>query len=159
MSFFILKREFVEKLLESKIHDIIPELCPTVKIEETMPIEVFIDTVKKRGVDAAIVVGRKGNIVGIVTRLDLLKIFRLNIPYRLRVLAAPSPPRMEKITVGEIMTRNPVTVKESSKVRDAIDLMSRYKISHLVIVDEKGHPKAIFSRRYLLRKIFGIEEH
>ncbi len=159
MGFFILKREVIERLLETKIRDIIHELCPMMKIEKTMPIEMFIDTVKKHGVDAAVVVEKKDRIVGIITRLDLLKIFRTDVPYRLRVLAAPSPSRVERVTVGEIMSRNPVMIKETAKIRDAIDLMNRYKISHLIIIDEKGKPRAIFSRRYLLKKIFGIEEH
>jgi len=159
LSFFILKRDEIEKVLESQIRDILHELCPPLRIEENMPVEIFIDTVKSKGVDAAIVVGRKGKVVGIVTRLDLLKILHLEVPYRLRVLAIPRHPKVEKITIREIMTRNPITLRETAKVRDAIDLMSKYKISHIIIVDSKGNPKAIFSRRYLLKKVFGIEEH
>jgi len=159
LSFFILKRDEIEKILESQIQDILHELSPPLEIEENMPVEIFIDTVKSQGIDAAIVVGHKGKVVGIVTRLDLLKILHFEVPYRLRVLAIPRHPKVEKITIREIMTKNPIMLKETAKVRDAIDLMNKYKISHIIIVDSKGNPKAIFSRRYLLKKIFGIEEH
>jgi len=159
LSFFIVKREEIEKILESTLREHIEELQPLIAVEEDMPVEIFIDAAKRQKADAAVVVGRKGKIVGIVTKLDLLKILRLELPYRLRLLAIPKRPRLDKITIREIMTRNPISLKDSAKVRDAIDLMSKYRISHVVIVDDEGKPKAIISRRFLLKKIFGIEEH
>lgn len=158
MCAFILKRKDLERMLETKILDIIADLPHIIAVEEDMPVEFFIDSVKKRKIDAAVVISKRGRVSGIVTRLDLLKLLQLELPYRLRILSLPLKTKTEKITIKEIMTPNPISLSETAKVKDAIELMSKFRISHIVIVSKEGKPRAIISRRYVLRKIFGIEE-
>jgi len=155
------RSEDIRRILETRIQDLLHELPPFLKVTEETPIEVFIDAMKLQGANVAVVVGRNGRITGIVTRLDLLKILELETrtPQRLRVLALPKLPKPGKIKVGDIMTENPVTLGETARVRDAVDLMSKYRISNIIIVDSKGDPKAVFSKKYLLKKIFGVNNH
>ena len=158
MSSFMFKRKDLEKMLETKLIDIVHELPKVIAVEEDMPIEIFVDSAKKRKADAAIVIDRKGRISGIVTRLDLLKVLRPVMPHRVRIFSMPLKVRIEKITIKEIMTPNPIMLPETARIRDAVELMNRYRISHVIITDTAGKPKAIISRKYMLRKFFGIEE-
>ena len=158
MSSFMFKREDLEKTLEMKLLEIIHELPKVIAVEEDMPIEIFIDSTKKRKTDAAIVIDRKGKISGIVTKLDLLKVLRPVLPHGVRIFSMPLKVRIEKITIKEIMSPNPIMLPETAKVKDAVELMNKYRISHVIITDITGKPKAIISRKYMLKKFFGIEE-
>lgn len=158
MSSFTFKRKDLEKTLETELLKIIHELPKAIAVEEDMPIEIFIDSIKKRKTDAAIVIDRKGKISGIVTRLDLLKVLKPVVPHGVRIFSMPLKVRVEKITIKEIMSPNPIMLPETAKIRDAIELMNKYRISHVIVTDTAGEPKAIISRKYMLKKFFGIEE-
>lgn len=53
-------------------------------------------------------------------------------------------------TVGEITTRNVITINASSDVADAAKAMNRHRIRHVVVVDERNTPKAVVSMRDLV---------
>ena len=64
-------------------------------------------------------------------------------------------------TVGEIMTRNPLTVAPYFTLQDSLLVMRRKKVGALPVVDEDGRLKGIMSTRDLLRafvNIMGIGE-
>ena len=64
-------------------------------------------------------------------------------------------------SVGEIMTKNPLTVAPYFTLQDALLVMRKKKVGALPVVDEQGKVKGIMSTRDLLRafvNIMGIEE-
>jgi len=75
----------------------------------------------------------KGKLVGIVTRGDLrgaqpseatsLSIFELNY-------------LVDRITLGQIMTRNPLTVTDTTTIQDAARLMLQRKVSGLPVMKD-----------------------
>lgn len=64
-------------------------------------------------------------------------------------------------TVGEIMTKNPLTVAPYYTLQDTLLMIGKKKVGALPVIDEDGKLKGILSTRDLLRafvNIMGIEE-
>jgi CBS domain-containing protein len=62
-------------------------------------------------------------LVGVITERDVLK-------------AAAQGRDIDKTAVGDLMTRNLITVHSTESVRDAARLMARHWIRHLPVVDD-----------------------
>ena len=54
--------------------------------------------------------------------------------------------------VGEIMTRNPVSVREDSPIRDVAQTLARRGISGLPVCDGEGHVVGVISEYDLIAK-------
>jgi arabinose-5-phosphate isomerase len=80
-----------------------------------------------RRTGAVILVDGEGRLSGLFTDSDLA-----------RLIARPSPPFDEAI--AEVMTRRPKTISLNTLLAEAIDLMSRHKLSELPVIDEAGRP-------------------
>jgi CBS domain-containing protein len=93
-------------------------------------------------------VTEKGRLVGLVTRTD--------------VLAAEVRSSMEAstttMTVGEVMTREPATVKPDDYLMDAAKLMSEVSVRHLPVVDDNGKAVGILSDRDIRAAVLDPEE-
>jgi 2-oxoglutarate/2-oxoacid ferredoxin oxidoreductase subunit beta len=77
-------------------------------------------------------------LVGIFTERDVL----------LRV--AGHPIDLDRTTVGEYMTRDPVTLPADSSVAFALNQMLSEGFRHIPLVDEQGRPVAVVSMRELI---------
>jgi len=83
------------------------------------------------------VVDKKGKLVGIVTESDLLQMFYSQIPW-----ATIGGARVREIlkysakTVGDIMTKHPVTVSPDMTVGEAMNLMASHKVRRLPVVKD-----------------------
>lgn len=157
---FIVRDEDVERILNMKLGDLVSEVGEPLVVDEDMPVDIFIDSMRRSGKDCAVVLGRDNKVRGIITLFDLLKILELrehrHIPfYRLAALPLKGI-KGRKIMVGDIMTRHPIVLESENTVRDAIDLMIKLKISH-VIVMEGNRVVGVISKRHILSKIFGLE--
>lgn len=62
-------------------------------------------------------------LVGVITERDILK-------------AAAQGRNIDETPVGDLMTRNLITVRSTEPVRDAARLMARHWIRHLPVVDD-----------------------
>lgn len=65
--------------------------------------------------------------------------------------AGPTKPSRvkRKVTVGERMTRHPITIKRSDRIRDAVDRMKAGHLRHLPVVNDQGRLIGIVSDRDL----------
>jgi CBS domain-containing protein len=68
---------------------------------------------------------------------------------------APSPelaPRLalEERTAAELMTPNPVSIREAATVREAVELLTRRGISGAPVIDHAGRPVGVISRADIL---------
>ena len=90
---------------------------------------------------AAVVVSAKGRLEGIFTSGDLVK----------RVAAAKRDPAKTKLV--DVMTRQPETVKPSTRAIDALRMMRDGRYRHLPVID-RDHIVGIVSRR----DFFGQEQ-
>ena len=88
--------------------------------------ETIIEMTSKR-LGATCVVDDKGKLVGIITDGDLRRLLH----------------RTENVfglTAGEVMTRNPKTIKEDALAVVALQEMEHYNITQLVVIDDERFP-------------------
>lgn len=85
--------------------------------------------VKHMDAEAALVIDSEGKLCGMITDGDIRRAF-------LAGSALDTP-------VSEIMTLNPVTVKEGTSQMAIMALMMQKKIRHLPVIDESGKPVAL----------------
>ena len=103
------------------------------------------------------VVDADGRLIGIVTDRDI----RSAIPYELTKRpdteeAEESRKRVERMTVGEIMTTNVIKITPTDTIQDALLLVQMHKVGALPVVDDEGHLKGFLSVRDLLRAFVNV---
>jgi CBS domain-containing protein len=63
---------------------------------------------------------------------------------------APPEPILRQVLpekkAAEMMTPNPVSIRESATVREAVELLTRREISGAPVIDEAGRPVGVISR-------------
>ncbi len=64
--------------------------------------------------------------IGIFTERDILR------------LTATRPRELDATRVGEVMTKDPITVQADADLRHVMDLMTENKVRHLPVVDGEG---------------------
>jgi CBS domain-containing protein len=94
-------------------------------------------------------------LVGVVSQRDLLaaslsKALDFEVKER-RVF-------LKSVAVGEVMTRDPVTVSPETSAGEAARLLVRRKIGCLPVVDAKGVMVGLVTETDLLRTAYGVEE-
>ena len=102
-----------------------------------------------------LMVMQKGKLVGIVSDRDLRR-------------AAPSSATdleihemrylLDKVKIKEIMTPNPVTVRQHDTVAHAAKIMNEKKISGLPVVDQANRVIGVLSRSDILRSVYHPED-
>jgi CBS domain-containing protein len=122
---------------EIKIADVMTPNVITCK-----PNDTIVDAARKMAqynIGSVVVVDEKGVIVGILTEGDIVR----------RVVARGLDP--SKTLVGDVMTRNPVTIFSDASLVAAADLMKRKGIGHLPVVDNDGRLVGIITRTDIVR--------
>jgi len=121
---------------------------PAITVRHTDPVRRAIRTLYGHNITAAPVVDDAGRLVGMVSELDLLR-GEFEADPRATVLpprAAHEPPPRG---VMEVMTREAVTVTETTDVTTAIDLMVGKRIKSLPVLRDAG-VVGMVSRRDLM---------
>jgi len=86
-----------------------------------------------------------GKLVGIVTDRDLRMAIIQNL-------------KMNKLTVGLVMTKDPVTVAEDTKIVDAGKLISVGKFNAIPVIEESGKLKGIITTTDILDYFISISD-
>jgi len=101
-----------------------------------------------------------GRPVGIISNGDLVR--RGGLGVRLDLLKSLDKPQVHEVldrlsqqnrTAGEVMTRDPVTVRATAPLPVAAELMARRRLKRLPVVDEQGMLTGMVSRLDLLRSV------
>lgn len=105
------------------------------------------------------VVDPDNRLIGIVTDRDL----RSAMPYAMFKNGATAEEReqLARLTVGDIMTSNPMTIPPDYTIQDALLLIQKKRVGAFPVVDSNGYLKGILSVRDLLRafiNVLGIHE-
>ncbi len=114
-----------------RVRDVMSTRLTTVRPET--PLRDVQRAFTLREVDALPVVDSAGALRGLVTRLDLLRVFRSD-PSRLR-------PRLSELfaeTAGDIMRRGVGTLEPDEPVTAAVDLMVSSDVRSVPIVERRG---------------------
>ncbi len=93
-----------------------------------------------------VIVVDKGGPVGILTERDIVQ----------KVVADGRKP--DEIKVGDIMTRNLVTLKKQNTVEEAVDLMERKRIKKIPISEDDGQIVGIVTMTDMLKCIREAEK-
>lgn len=64
-----------------------------------------------------------------------------------------SSPRVEEITVEDVMTRDLITVPPTTTIDKVAVLMKEHNIGSVIIIDDKGNPVGIVTERDLVVKV------
>lgn len=89
-----------------------------------------------------LVVVEGGRVVGVLTLTDLF--YALSLP---ELYYRPA----HEVLVKEAMTRNPISVRPSTRVSEAVGVMLERNIGCLPVVDDEGYLEGIFTRTDALR--------
>lgn len=104
-------------------------------VSPDMPVKSAMALLVKNELTAAPVVATSGELVGIVSGIDLVRHDVGPDPRAHMILQRPSgsPPK----TVADVMSRRLVTTQPHADVADAIVLMDRHQLRSLPVVDER----------------------
>ena len=102
-----------------------------------------------------LMVMQKGKLIGIITDRDLRRAAPSNATaleiHEMRHL-------LEKVKIKEIMTPNPVTVRQNDTVAHAAMIMNEKKISGLPVVDQANRVIGVISRSDILKSVYHPED-
>jgi len=99
------------------------ELAPIVSLTTRMPDVIY--EMSRKGLGMACVIDERDHLAGIITDGDL----------RRHMTGSTS---LFQHTAGEIMTRNPVTIRRDTLAVEALHTLEQRKITSVVVVDEGG---------------------
>ncbi len=113
----------------------------------SVPPEMTLDQLEEfltiQGIDGAPVQNAEGEIIGIVSKTDVIRALRFQTRDRFSEL------RAETITVRDIMTDDVIFIPPDLSPQEIAELMTEHKI-HRVLVGDKQHVKGIITTFDLL---------
>ncbi len=107
-------------------------------VQEDMPLRDLLHELKEKEETCFTVVNKKGEMVGMVTESDLMKLISKPLPYTgIGGLGYKSLFFRSAETVKDIMTKNPICISPDAKLEDAARVMRNNKIRHLPVRENK----------------------
>jgi CBS domain-containing protein len=103
--------------------------------------ESAIKTLNDKHIGSVIVVDKKRRCKGIFTGRDALRMI-----VQKTSLSTP---------ISDVMTKNPITIRDNASFSEAISIVSHHGIRHLPVVDENEQLVGILSIRRLLDEVIG----
>jgi CBS domain-containing protein len=118
-----------------KVRDIMRDIHA---VKEDMSLKELLHELKEKEETCFTVVNIQGDVVGLVTESDLMKLISKPLPHTgIGGLGYRSLFFRSAETVGDIMTRNPICVSPEAKLEDAARIMRNNKIRHLPVTKDK----------------------
>lgn len=105
----------------------------TVSTEDT--VAVAVHHMSARALGSVLVVNPRESLVGVLTEFDL------------QTKVACSGAALEDISVGAVMTEDPVTLTIRSPIADAVVRMAEHELSHVALVADTGRPLGVATFR------------
>ncbi|WP_129596010.1 sigma-54-dependent Fis family transcriptional regulator [Anaerophilus nitritogenes] len=102
-------------------------------VEDTLykAVKIFV----KNCIDGAPIVDQKGNLVGIITKTNLMKTFLRNVD--------------PHIKIGTLATKTVITIRQDANIKEAWEI----KVGRLPVVDEKGCLIGILTRTDIIKAL------
>lgn len=97
-----------------------------------------------------LLVVEESKLFGVISDRDLLKSLSPNID---TIAATDKDLASLNKRAHQIMTRNPITVNESSSIKDAVELFNNNKISCIPVINSNNEPVGILSWRDIMKEI------
>lgn len=107
-------------------------------VMEENPLQQAIETLHEKNLGAVMVTNREGFLAGILTDGDVRRI----------VISGYLP----DVRLGDVMTKDPVSIPDNLLAADALSLMQRHEITILAVVDSEKRLQGILHLHNLLGK-------
>ncbi|MBU6998770.1 MAG: CBS domain-containing protein [Theionarchaea archaeon] len=118
-----------------KVKDIMRDIH---EVREDMSLQDLLHELKEKEETCFTVVSAQGDVVGLVTESDLMKLISKPLPHTgIGGLGYKSLFFRSAETVGDIMTRNPICISPEAKLEDAARIMRNNKIRHLPVTKNR----------------------
>jgi len=113
------------------------EKCDSLNSSAT--IADFVKLARQKNMEVMPIVGEDKKLVGIVTEKDLIKLMKVegaasNYP----IIERKLPAGILTEPISSIMTEDPVTLKETDTMEDALNMVLNRDFRRIIIVDSEG---------------------
>ncbi len=112
------------------------------------------DLMKENRIRHLPVVEPDGKLIGIVTDRDIRSAMPSTLQDELNCEAVDD--KLRQVTVGRFMTPDPITIRPTYTIQDALLLIQDKKVGAFPVVDEAGKLKGIISVRDLIRAFINV---
>ncbi|MFO7966861.1 MAG: CBS domain-containing protein [Archaeoglobaceae archaeon] len=143
-----------------KVEEIVTTDVVTVKENHTLMEAAKI--IRERNISGAPVLNEEGDVVGVLSEADVLKVlgelpwYSLNKILHLQEQAQDTKHEVEKmnqIEVREVMSKHPQTVDSDDLINDAASIMHSSGYNRLPVVDNSGKLVGIVTRADILASL------
>ena len=117
----------VGRSLLLRVHQIMRPRSALALVRPNANIRSVLEAMTAVRAGAAVVAGEDEQLLGIFTHGDFVRHFQ-------------SDPRVGERLVADLMTLNPVVVKQDKLAVEVLNLLERHRIDDLVVVDDRGVP-------------------
>ena len=125
-------------------------VSPVVTIPERATVADAVCRMTERGIKRLPVVDQAGRIVGIVSRVDVL---RLLAQPPARETSEHMPPPGHHTRVKEVMVRGPLSVQTTASLGTVVDLLVTSPEQRIIVVDDQRRVQGIISDGDLLKRV------
>jgi CBS domain-containing protein len=134
-----------------------------VVVQPETPLNEAIKILAERRISGLPVVDNQGKLVGVISETDLMwQETGVTPPAYIMLLDSviylENPARYERElhkslgqTVGDVMTKDPITVKPNKPLREAAQLMHERSIHRLPVLDDAGNVIGVLTRGDIIR--------
>lgn len=118
-------------ILTPRIGDLVKR--PPVAVRPDTSVREAVSIMHRENIGSVVVTDFEGRVLGIFTEKDLVRIIAEGISLETKI--------------AEVMTRNPVVIREDEPVSKAVTIMAEKRIRHLPVVGPAGILKGVVSAR------------
>ncbi len=122
----------VNRLRDELVRDFMTREFETV--QTTTPASVVAEKMKKSPYPHFVVVDEKGNLAGMITLRDMIGLITEEKDHSAK--KSGKEPEIRRLTASDIMTPDPVKVRERDNLETAFHLFARHHISSMPVVDD-----------------------
>ncbi len=108
----------------------ISEKCKKILVKSRLSLKAALKQIDKSALQVLVVVDEEDRILGIVTDGDMRRAIIKDLDF--------------KTSIQDIMTKNPIVISYKSNKEEALQLMKKYEIKHIPVIDEKNKIIDIF---------------
>ncbi len=101
------------------------------------PLKEALLEISKKRLGMTVVVDESNQVLGIFTDGDLRRLLEKTLD-------------LESIQLRDVITKNPKTTSKNILVAQAVEMMERFRVNHLIVVDEKGQLEGALNLHDLL---------
>jgi len=112
------------------------DVVTSYQVEDT--VDKLAGAMSEGGFGSVPILAKDGTLVGIVSEFDLLKVIE-------------EGKELAKVTAGEIMIKNPITVSRNTPAMEIIHLLQERHFIRTPVVDADGKLAGVVSRRDLIQ--------